>query len=578
MEAPHQHCRFGHEFRLPERAPDDDFALNFEEDEDEDDDSDDDSHHPDSDDGKHSLASEKAFRKFLPELKLLVEQLCGTEKPNLVTDRAEKCCPVCPTPQRFKGWKALLAHAGQFKKKRVQQHRGYHRALQEALRLDEKSREDENVRETRAVSIKNPDVHLIVWPPVLIIQSSTSSGSDLFHRAKAFLAEEFRHLHNTRCLQVSRKCSFVVFMAEAVGYLEAQMVAKWFADRRRGREDIDRRSSRHEEREPPLYGYLATPDDMRHWDPERKVMQNWTKESYHEKVQIAQRKFKQDHDKEQAMLKAMELQVENLAEDELKFKTKKEHIERLIGEKQKEIESHKRRAEEMERNYQDAVHRLHEAFRNDMRIFEARSTSRVKRLREELEQNEKRLEEERAIRTKDIENLQKQFRVLTKSHKEKETQKALERELEVMQKKQDWKADMAKTEAMFNRTVRERESNLQDKQHQEMMLLVEEAKREREKLLKEWLEKSETLKKEKLEAKKAKEQSEETAAEDAEEQVSECAICMDPLNEKNRALLVPCGHARLCLSCAKDVQKEKGICPFCRKKIKKAMLLPKLFM
>ena len=62
-----------------------------------------------------------------------------------------------------------------------------------------------------------------------------------------------------------------------------------------------------------------------------------------------------DHDKEQAMLKAMELQVENLAEDELKFRTKKEHIERLIGEKQKEIERHKRRAEEMERNYQDAV-------------------------------------------------------------------------------------------------------------------------------------------------------------------------------------------------------------------------------
>ncbi|KAG0578720.1 hypothetical protein KC19_4G045000 [Ceratodon purpureus] len=45
----------------------------------------------------------------------------------------ETTCAVCRNPRKFKGWDALLIHAQKYSKQMPWQHRGYHRALQEAL-------------------------------------------------------------------------------------------------------------------------------------------------------------------------------------------------------------------------------------------------------------------------------------------------------------------------------------------------------------------------------------------------------------------------------------------------------------
>lgn len=55
-----------------------------------------------------------------------VKRLNATEKEDMV-------CAVCRTPKTFKGWEALLIHAERFMKEDSRQHRGYFRALKEAL-------------------------------------------------------------------------------------------------------------------------------------------------------------------------------------------------------------------------------------------------------------------------------------------------------------------------------------------------------------------------------------------------------------------------------------------------------------
>jgi len=45
----------------------------------------------------------------------------------------EITCAVCRNPRKFKGWDALLIHAQKYTKQMPWQHRGYFRALQEAL-------------------------------------------------------------------------------------------------------------------------------------------------------------------------------------------------------------------------------------------------------------------------------------------------------------------------------------------------------------------------------------------------------------------------------------------------------------
>uniref|UniRef100_A0A7I4BB58 XS domain-containing protein n=1 Tax=Physcomitrium patens TaxID=3218 RepID=A0A7I4BB58_PHYPA len=57
-------------------------------------------------------------------------------------NQEEMVCAVCPTPKKFKGWGALLIHAERFVKEKARQHRGYFRALKQALQEEENSNSD----------------------------------------------------------------------------------------------------------------------------------------------------------------------------------------------------------------------------------------------------------------------------------------------------------------------------------------------------------------------------------------------------------------------------------------------------
>ncbi|KAI5059533.1 hypothetical protein GOP47_0025852 [Adiantum capillus-veneris] len=177
---------------------------------------------------------------------------------------------------------------------------------------------------------------------------------------------------------------------------------------------------------------------------------------------------------------------------------------------------------------------------NEVEIYVATSS---KRCREQLQENEKQLQEQRVKRLKESEGFQEQFQSI---------------------RKKDLMAEMEKAEAAFDERAHKEESELQAKQRLEEIKLMEEAKRSREKLLQEWFEEQKNVRKE-------KEQS-------TVEEASECATCFNVLNDQNRAILSPCGHARICLVCARKIFKSsRRFCPFCREKIcKKPTLLPKL--
>ncbi|KAI5059531.1 hypothetical protein GOP47_0025850 [Adiantum capillus-veneris] len=519
-------------------ASEDDVFSDAEEEEEEDDDGDAD------EDLKRSLRR-KSYEKHLPELKTLLKETFGDAKPNLVTDRTEKCCAVCPTLQWFKGWKALLGHAETFKKKRIQQHRGYAEAIKEALRVHgtSTSRSDIAPTETRTASF-NPEAasnHVIVWPPILLVEAM-DRRMDLHETMVDVLNREVPNICMPQFIQVRSYRGLLMFRGEAVGYLEAMRVSKLFSE-------LNKRSDQNSR----VHGYVATPKDMKVIDPERKLVK-WTEESYYLKVQHAQKKDKEEHDNEKAQLKEMELRVETLAENELKFKERRERFEQLIEFKQKQIENQKKRADEMEKLHHDRMQRLEGQFQNEIKIFEATSAARLKRWREQLQHNEKRLEEERVKRLKEIEGLQKQFQTIRQDIKQKEAQKAVEKELEVMQRKQNFMAEMAKAEATFNEHARGQESELQVKQHHEEMKLMEEAKREREELLKEWLEKQKNEKKEKEEPVPV------------QEEASECCSCMDALDENNRAFLIPSKSQNYFPSSSFELQMEFWLWRLCKTK------------
>ena len=56
----------------------------------------------------------------------------GVKRVN-APEKEDVVCAVCRTPKTFKGFDALLIHAERFMKENARQHRGYFRALKEAL-------------------------------------------------------------------------------------------------------------------------------------------------------------------------------------------------------------------------------------------------------------------------------------------------------------------------------------------------------------------------------------------------------------------------------------------------------------
>jgi hypothetical protein len=56
----------------------------------------------------------------------------GAKRLN-TSEKEDMICAACRTPKTFKGFEALLIHAERFTKENARQHRGYFRALKEAI-------------------------------------------------------------------------------------------------------------------------------------------------------------------------------------------------------------------------------------------------------------------------------------------------------------------------------------------------------------------------------------------------------------------------------------------------------------
>ncbi|KAH7425045.1 hypothetical protein KP509_11G037400 [Ceratopteris richardii] len=511
----------------------------------------------DSDEEEECSIRRKAYAKFLPEVQKLLEETFKNSKVNLVVDRSELRCIVCPNPQWFKGWNALMKHAQTFKKKRIQQHRGYFDSIDEAIKAHDKANSQGQVvcanSRTASFDLEAANNHIIVWPPIVCIYGHAfQDGLDVQKAITDFLHKKAPEIRLPDFISAQCSEAFLLFRAEALGYLEAKLVAKLL----------------HEHGKMlGIRGDLVTPRYMQKIDPQRNLVQ-WTEESEYIQVHLAHKKNKEEYDKERARLLEIQLQVDNLAENEMKFKERLERIKQRIEDKQREIESQKRRTEELERTHKQRMERLEASLQNEVKIFEATSAVRLKRYRDLLNENEKRMEEERLKRLREIDTLQKQLQSVTQDVKTMEKQKALEKELEVMQRTKNFIVKMERAEVEFNEMARKAETDLQERQHEEEMKLLEEAEKETEQLIQEWLSKQQ-------EDKKGKEQ----ITEDSINEVSECCMCMDELSPKNRAVLYPCGHATICLGCALLVYNEdRKLCPICREKIKKKpMLLPEIY-
>ena len=252
-----------------------------EEEEEEDDDDDDDEDEDDEEQAKAKKAiRHKVFVKHFPDLKEMVKKTFGDNKTNLIADKEERSCAICPNIQWFKGWKALQAHAETFKKRKVHHHRGYADAIKEALQANVISRDGADAHiGTRTVSlnIEAAKNRLIVWPPILAIQCK-DKNVNISNIAPSFLSDFWKEFPNTQTAKfhcVSSWEGLLEFEADYFGFLDAEFVRNNYR------------------RFPyPIHMSLMIPSTMKEIDPQR-VLIDWKEESYHEKVREPQRKAKE---------------------------------------------------------------------------------------------------------------------------------------------------------------------------------------------------------------------------------------------------------------------------------------------
>ncbi|KAH9301700.1 hypothetical protein KI387_013283, partial [Taxus chinensis] len=276
-----------------------------------------------------------------------------------------------------------------------------------------------------------------------------------------------------------------------------------------------------------------------------------------------------EHAHKQAKLKAMELEVVTLSEEEQKIKIHRKVISWHIQIKDKEIEKHQYRTRVMREHFAEEDRRLFEMFEAGVSRVDKEGSAIERDLREQLERDEKLHEEERISRMKQIQLRHLALQELKKGYEKLAEEKALDRETEVMVKRKIFMEEVRKAEADFIAEIQGVESSLQAKQQEEMAKLAEESEREREDFYKEWMKENETMKKEVKDLKTNKEKVQK------EKETSECVVCWECLTPENRALLAPCGHTQVCIQCAQKVFTTQKECPLCRQKIaKKPMLCP----
>lgn len=227
-------------------------------------------------DGFDSDESEKSFetRKQNPWFKKFFDSTDKLVNEELNNPERQWHCPACKggpgAIEWFHGLLPLMTHAKTRRSKRAKLHKEFAELLQEELNIrgTSVSRAGESYGNWNGISEKDFE---IVWPPMVIIMNTrlekddkdkwTGMGNqelvDYFHNYAAVRA---RHSYGP---QGHRGMSVLIFEETAVGYLEAERLAKHFTDTGRDRETWLRNPVLfYAGGKRQLYGYMAGKKDL----------------------------------------------------------------------------------------------------------------------------------------------------------------------------------------------------------------------------------------------------------------------------------------------------------------------------
>ncbi|BBN17300.1 hypothetical protein MPTK1_7g13470 [Marchantia polymorpha subsp. ruderalis] len=577
----------------PRRRRDDDEEADNDED---------DSELEDETDEDFMVRVDRTYQELFPKVRKFMNQM-GVDE-NWQLDKEEKACMICPFPQRLKGWTALLQHADKFKKRRLVQHRAYYRALSDHLKRGPRLIDDQRSEE-KAVLIDSGKLaeELIVWPPLVIITNMKDKESLDIHVPLFKTMDVEKTLRENTDGKPGRM--LVMFPASELGLLNAKLLVESLAkllssqmptnvhisapryNTRAAMGGVGPFSVQH----PHLYswpmdpgvpvGHLAEPSDMINIDPHKKLI-NWSAENRREILKIVSKKSKEEHEREKAKLKAKLVEVDQIAESHQRFKSSKALLSLQLKEAEMGLQEQKQREEYISYRHAEQLKLMDAQFKSDIWRMEEERLAREGKIRALFESNERQLLKERIERNKEVETMRSQVANITQELEKHIAQKALGKEREIARRREEAYAVIKQREEQFNEVAHNMERNMLEKHEAQKMKLVEDFNKMRQEILMEWLRKQTALKASAESAKQEKEklESEAKILSTSTETLSECSVCfLDFGEEATRALMQPCGHAKICLKCAVDIYQKTRLCPICRVRLStKPKAIPKLYM
>ncbi|CAM6129309.1 unnamed protein product [Calypogeia fissa] len=165
------------------------------------------------------------YEEYLPVVLSQIQSRSdqSSKGPLLLTDKnSDIQCAICPDEKRFKGWEALLIHAAKFQKGNNHQHRGYYRAVREAL---EKNTNEElplldiDPAPTSPKNIAYKDSQGRWQQPVVIVDKDKFRAPSKDPQLQEVLA-----VYSTGPSKAKKKV--VVIPASEVGYINNELLGK----------------------------------------------------------------------------------------------------------------------------------------------------------------------------------------------------------------------------------------------------------------------------------------------------------------------------------------------------------------
>ncbi|EFJ20069.1 hypothetical protein SELMODRAFT_418832 [Selaginella moellendorffii] len=392
----------------------------------------------------------------------------------------------------------------------------------------------------------------IPWPPVVVIENVATTYDRELRKHRGMENREIRaaieeviKVEDRRLIplynyegQTSR--AFLVFPSTEIGYENAVRVHDAFAPRRESR------------RNGQLYGYLATPEDMKRLDSKKKALRNWTIESLEEKVLRPRREALQEY--ERAKQLQIQLQQENdAAESALHNDSQKAALlQQELARKKEEMEKEKR----LRREIKEAHEREMKKRRSQLEAQREMVLRSCRRENEELFESLKKKREETDAEIAKYQREEKSLRQNIDS-RNKELQK-FERLL---------------SEQGLQMKIGERLAALKEEQHRRMMALRTRYNEERLQLAQQKQAKEKQLLEEQLRKKEELAQSIKSDEKNAKNE--NCIICMEKFSLRRG--LYGCGHSYVCEECLPAVWGAKKECPICRHPQKKMPILTHVY-